>query len=106
MNAVMNSATTVTVKNRTVLFNIKRFLHLNKGLVLEFDKTKFHRGLGLSNEIIHSVLKTLSSLNYVKKYGNWRHAWYAVTEDGEKMLKEEVARPDDGQEAEDREIKH
>ena len=86
--------------------SIKRFLHLNKGIVVPFNKLGVHSELKIEMLLVHKYLKTLTSRNYVTKYGNWQHAWYFVTEEGDKKLREEVGLPSECRDAEALEIKN
>lgn len=85
---------------------IKRFLHLNKGIVVPFSKLGVHQELKIEMILVHRYLKTLTSKNYLAKYGNWQHAWYFVTEEGDKKLREEVGLPSECRDAEALEIKN
>lgn len=87
-------------------YAIKRFLHLNKGIVMPFSKLGVHEKLNINNYLIHKALRTLESKEYVEKIGNWQHAWYFVTEEGDRKLREEVALPNEGREEEKQEIKN
>ncbi|KAI4292866.1 hypothetical protein PAPHI01_2140 [Pancytospora philotis] len=72
---------------------LKRFLNVHKGIVMPFSKLGEHPELRVRNELVHKALKTLESKKYVTKIGNWQHAWYFVTEEGDRMLREEVSLP-------------
>lgn len=85
---------------------IKRFLFQNKGIVVPFSKLGVHPVLKIEMMKVNKCLKTLASKKYVEKIGNWQHAWYFVTEDGYKNLKEEVEKPNEGSKEEFRDIKH
>lgn len=75
--------------------SIKRFLFTNKGIVVPFSKQGVHPDLKIEMIVLAKCLKTLASKKYVEKIGNWQHAWYFVTEEGYKRLKEEVEMPDE-----------
>lgn len=87
-------------------YAIKRFLHLNKGIVIPFCKQGMHEKLNIDNYLVHKALKTLTSNEYLHKIGNWQHAWYFVTEEGDRKLREEVGLPNEGREEEQQEIKN
>ena len=87
-------------------YAIKRFLHRNKGLVVPFCKVGAHPILNINNYMVQKAMRTLASKKYVEKVGNWQHAWYFVTEDGEKLLKEEVGLPNESRDEERQEIKN
>jgi len=93
------------VLNKTT-HDVKRFLFLNKGIVMPFSKLGVHPQLNMEMERVHKCLKTLKSQNYIEKLGNWQHAWFFVTEEGYKMLKEEVGRPNEEKKEESQDIKH
>lgn len=76
-------------------YAIKRFLFSNKGIVVPFSKLGVHPELKLEMTTVHTYLKTLASKNYLQKIGNWQHAWFFVTEEGFKKLKEEVEKPEE-----------
>ncbi|ELA42176.1 uncharacterized protein VICG_00819 [Vittaforma corneae ATCC 50505] len=78
-------------------YAIKRFLFQNKGIVVPFSKLGVHPVLKIEMAKLNKCLKTLVSKKYVEKIGNWQHAWYFVTEDGQKKLKEEVEKPIEGE---------
>lgn len=88
------------------MYALKRFLHLNKGIVVPFSRRGTHETLQISNDTIHRALRDLSFKEYVTKIGNWQHAWYFVTEEGDKKLKEEVSLPNEGRAEEQQEIKN
>lgn len=88
------------------MYTLKRFLHTNKGIVMPFSTRGVHEKLEISNDILHRALKKLAFEKYVEKHGNWQHAWYFVTEDGDKKLKEEVGLPNEGLEEEQQAIKN
>ncbi len=88
------------------MYDIKRFLYKNKGMVIPFSKIGEHSVLKINNFLIHKALKTLHSKNYLEKIGNWQHAWYFLTEEGDKKLKEEVGLPNEKLEEEREEIKN
>lgn len=87
-------------------YTVKRFLHLNKGIVVPFSTQGTNEKLNINNYMLHKALKTLESKEYVSKIGNWQHAWYFVTEEGDKKLREEVGLPNEGREEEQLEIKN
>lgn len=87
-------------------YAIKRFLHVNKGIVVPFSKLGVHQALKIDMVLVHKYLKTLASKQYLMKIGNWQHAWYFVTEEGEKMLREQVGLPEEGMAEEQLEIKN
>lgn len=87
-------------------YAIKRFLHVNKGIVVPFSKIGVHQTLKIDMVLVHKYLKTLASKQYLTKIGNWQHAWYFVTEEGEKMLREQVGLPEEGLAEEQLEIKN
>jgi predicted transcriptional regulator len=68
---------------------------MNKGMVVPFSKRGVNDSLGIENGVVHSALKTLLSKGYLTKIGNWQHAWYYVTEDGDMILREEVGLPEE-----------
>ncbi|KAM0679922.1 hypothetical protein GINT2_001863 [Glugoides intestinalis] len=85
-------------------YAIKRFLFQNKGIVLPFSKLGVHPELKLELLVINSCIKTLVSANYLEKFGNWQHAWYFVTEEGYKRLKDEVEIPGECMNGDDQKI--
>lgn len=87
-------------------YDIKRFLFVNKGIVMPFSKLGVHQQLNMENERVYKCLKTLVSQKYVEKVGNWQHAWFFVTEDGYKRLREEVEKPNDGKKDDQENTKH
>lgn len=87
-------------------YAIKRFLHLNKGIVVPFTRQGCHPKLNINNYLVEKALKTLVSKEYLTKIGNWQHAWYFVTEEGDRKLREEVGLPNEGREEEQQEIKN
>ena len=87
-------------------YTVKRFLHLNKGIVVPFCKQGTNEKLGVNTYLLHKALKTLESKEYISKIGNWQHAWYFVTEEGDKKLRDEVGLPNEGREEEQQEIKN
>lgn len=87
-------------------YAIKRFLHINKGIVVPFSKTGVHQTLKIDMVLVHKYLKTLVSKQYLMKIGNWQHAWLFLTEMGEKALKEQVGLPEEGLAEEQLEIKN
>ncbi|KAI5168744.1 hypothetical protein PAEPH01_0382 [Pancytospora epiphaga] len=88
------------------MYTVKRFLLQNKGLVMPFSKQGVHDKLNIENVYVHKALRTLESKEYVSKVGNWQHAWYFVTEEGDRMLHDEVGLPNEGREKERQEIKN
>lgn len=88
------------------MYAVKRFLNLNKGIVMPFSKQGTHEKLEISNYIVHKTLRTLMSKEYLYKIGNWQHAWYFVTEEGDRKLREEVGLPNEGRQEEQQEIKN
>jgi len=88
------------------MYTIKRFLHINKGVVAPFKKNTVNPIFGIENVYVLKALKTLVSTEYVMKIGNWQHGWYFVTEEGEKKLKEEVGLPDEKRQEEMAAIKN
>ena len=89
-----------------VAYDVKRYLHRNKGIVVPFKPNDMNPVFSVTNYMVHKALRTLASKNYVEKIGNWQHAWYFVTEDGEKMLRTEVGLPNESREEERQEIKN
>ncbi|KAI5149517.1 small subunit ribosomal protein S10e [Enteropsectra breve] len=87
------------------MLTIKRFLHLNAGIVVSFKKSIMNPDLNIKNEIVIKALKTLTSKQYLDKMGNWQHGWYFVTPEGRERLKKEVQLPNEKREEELLEIK-
>ncbi|KAL6121171.1 hypothetical protein NUSPORA_01948 [Nucleospora cyclopteri] len=87
------------VKNRE-MYKVKQFLLEKKGMVIPFKKLGIHPKLEITNYMVHKALRTLESKKYVTKYGAWQHAWFFVTPEGDKMLREEVGLPEEKREEE------
>ncbi|ORE00260.1 hypothetical protein A0H76_1790 [Hepatospora eriocheir] len=87
-------------------YKIKKYLQNNMGIVLPFDKREHHEDLDLPVGVIQTAMKKFISFKMVECYGNWRHAWYFLTESGHKTLTEEIGLPEEARIREENIIKN